>query len=236
MCKGFVFILPEFYFTLEFDYQLVSEEELNAAELSKKNAADYANAQARKKEQKKKQIESSKAGQAASSSDQADFTKLDIRVGQITKAWYHEDADKLFCEEVDVGEAEGPREIASGLRQHYKLEEFSTMKVLVVCNLKASKIVGFSSNGMVLAAKSEDGKSVELVKPPNDAKVGERVFVEGLDGEAFSPAQVKKKKVMEAVAAKLRTGENGVAKWDGKDIMTAAGACAAATLVGAAIS
>ena len=26
-------------------------------------------------------------------------------------------------------------------------------KVLVVCNLKAAKIVGFSSNGMVLAAK-----------------------------------------------------------------------------------
>ncbi len=68
------------------------------------------------------------------------------------KVWHHPDADKLFCEEIDVGE-ESPRQIASGLRQHYSLEEMQDRKVLVVCNLKPAKIVGFESNGMVLAAK-----------------------------------------------------------------------------------
>jgi len=217
--------------------KLVSEEELDAADLAQKKAADYAEAQARKKEQKKKQAESSMAGQAAAAaSDQPDFTKLDIRVGQITKAWYHEEADKLFCEEIDVGEAEGPRQIASGLRNFYSLEDFATKKVLVVCNLKASKIVGFNSNGMVLAAKSADGSTVELIEPPKDAQVGERVFVEGCSGEPFSSAQVKKKKVMESVAAKLQTGAGGVAQWEGKNLMTSAGPCSAATLVGAPIS
>lgn len=67
--------------------------------------------------------------------------------------WHHPEADKLFCEEIDVGEEGGPRQIASGLRDHYTLEEMQDRKVLVVCNLKAAKIVGFSSNGMVLAAK-----------------------------------------------------------------------------------
>jgi methionine--tRNA ligase beta chain len=68
------------------------------------------------------------------------------------KVWNHPDADKLFCEEINVGE-ENPRQIASGLRAHYSLEDMQDRKVLVVCNLKSSKIVGFVSEGMVLAAK-----------------------------------------------------------------------------------
>ena len=138
-------------------------------------------------------------------------------------------------------------------------------KVLVVCNLKAAKIVGFNSNGMILAAKvrlyveirvdhnktvclqlpnlttiirqkSDDGKQVELVSPPADAPVGERIFVDGLSGEPLSSAQVKKKKIWEAVAKGLRTVENGVATWDGREIVTSAGACSALSLVGAHIS
>jgi len=43
---------------------------------------------------------------------------VDIRVGKIVKAWPHPDSEKLWCEEVDIGEAK-PRQIASGLRKHY---------------------------------------------------------------------------------------------------------------------
>ena len=32
------------------------------------------------------------------------FTQVDIRVGQIVKVWEHEGSDKLFCEEIDIGE------------------------------------------------------------------------------------------------------------------------------------
>ena len=69
------------------------------------------------------------------------------------QVWHHPDADKLFCEEIELGEEGGPRQIASGLREHYTLEEMQDKKVLVVANLKAANIVGFKSNGMVLAAK-----------------------------------------------------------------------------------
>lgn len=31
-------------------------------------------------------------------------SKLDVRVGVIVKAWEHPDSDKLFCEEIDLGE------------------------------------------------------------------------------------------------------------------------------------
>lgn len=217
--------------------KILSKDEISKAEASKKKADDYAKAKKAKQEKKKKEAAASKAGQAKSAGDanQCDFTKVDIRVGQITKVWNHEEADKLFCEEIDVGEPE-KRQIASGLREHYTLEQMEGRKVLVVCNLKAAKIVGFVSNGMVLAAKEEGGKGVELVDPPADAVIGERVFIDGATGEPLSSSQIKKKKVWEAVAKKLSTGEGCVAMWDGKPIKTSNGVCTVPSLVGAPIS
>jgi aminoacyl tRNA synthase complex-interacting multifunctional protein 1 len=69
------------------------------------------------------------------SSDQPEICKLEFKVGLITKVWVHPDADKLYCEEIDVGETE-PRLIASGLRKHYSLEEMLGSRVIVVANLK----------------------------------------------------------------------------------------------------
>lgn len=206
----------------------------NAASSSKKKES-YEEAQRRKKEAKAKQSAAGKKGQQEDS-DQPEFTKVDIRVGKIVKVWNHASADKLFCEEIDVGEETGPREIASGLREHYSLEDMQDRLVLVVCNLKAAKIVGFSSNGMVLAAKAEDGSKVELVTPPEGSKIGERVFIEGLTGEPLTSAQMKKKKTWDIVAKELKTGEGGNATWQGKTIQTSAGLCKVATLVGAPIS
>ena len=135
------------------DFQALSEEEKKDKKgASAKKKESYEEAQRRKKEKKAQAIASAKKGQGADS-DQPEFTKMEIRVGKIVKVWNHESADKLFCEQIDLGEEGGPREIASGLREHYTLEEMQDKLVLVVCNLKASKIVGFVSNGMVLAAK-----------------------------------------------------------------------------------
>merc|ERR1712194_570220 len=144
------------------------------------------------------------------------------RVGQITKVWHHGEADKLFCEEIDVGEEGGPRQIASGLRGHYTLEEMQGRKVLVVCNLKSAKMQGFASSGMVLAAKSEDNSKVELIAPPDDAPIGERVALEGVD-ETFEPQtanQAAKKKTWKKVAEELKTIDGGIATWQGKNIIT----------------
>ena len=216
----------------------------NAAAAPKKES--HAEAQARKKEAKAKQIAASKAKQAADAvggddnddTNQSDFSKMDIRVGKIVKVWYHEGADKLFCEQIDVGDAEGPREIASGLRQHYTLEEMQDRLVLVVCNLKPAKIVGFMSNGMVLAAKAEDGSKVELIDVPENSVIGERVSIEGMEGagEPYTSTQVKKKKVWETVSSKLKTSGDTIATWDGQVIRTSIGPCKAATLTDAPIA
>lgn len=205
----------------------VSEEEKAGANKKKESLEEL---QRKKREAKAKKIAASQQGQDDS---QPDFTKLDIRVGQIVRVWHHDTADKLFCEEINVGE-DAPREIASGLREHYSLAEMENKKVLVVCNLKAVKIQGFVSNGMVLAAKG-DG-ATELIEPPADAAVGERVTFEGATGEPVSSSQVKKKKIWEAVSTQLKTTTGGVATWDGKQITTTSGVCKAKSLEGVPIS
>ena len=67
---------------------------------------------------------------------------------------------------------------------------------------------------MVLCANAADGGKVELICPPENAKVGERIFLPNIDGPPATPAQVKNKKMWEAVAPHLVTDDNCVATFD----------------------
>ena len=168
--------------------------------------------------------------------EQPAVTKLEFKVGVITKVWHHPDADKLFCEEIDCGEGE-PRQIASGLREHYTLEQMQGQRLLVVANLKAKNLKGFKSHGMVLCAaapKPGGGELVEFVEPPAGAPLGEVVAYEGLDPgfQPVSAAQVEKKKVFEEVMPGLATNAAFEGTWEGHRFMTTAGACKAKTIVG----
>lgn len=157
-------------------------------------------------------------------SDEIDVSKLDIRVGVIKKAWAHEEADKLFCEEIDIGEGE-PRLIASGLRAHYNVEDLEGQRVLVLANLKSRNLVGFPSHGMVMCASS--GDKVEFVEPPADAAIGERVTVAGYDGEPATENQILKKKMLDAIFPDLKTNSQGIACYKGIPFSTTAGVCKA---------
>jgi len=157
------------------------------------------------------------------------ITALDIRVGRINKVWEHEEADKLFCEEIDVGEDE-PRLIASGLKPYLKTEDLDGRLCLVLCNLKARKLVGFPSHGMVLCASNSDHTKVRLVAPPVDAVVGERITVpdfdfEGEEGTPYKENKVGKKKIFEKLAPHLLTNKYGVPEFLGRPFMTSGGIC-----------
>jgi len=158
-----------------------------------------------------------------------DISKIDLRVGVITKAWDHPEGDKLFCEEIDIGEPSGPRQIASGLRAHYDLDDLVGQRVVVMANLKTRKLMGFPSQGMVVCAaqEDEDGGKVEFIEPPLGAKVGERIMVEGFDGEPATENQVLKKKMLNVIFPDLVTDANGVATYKGVALATSAGQCVA---------
>ena len=155
-----------------------------------------------------------------------DVSKLDIRVGVIQEAWEHEEADKLFCEKIDIGEEE-PRQIASGLRAYYKTEALVGRRVCVLANLKKRKLLGFPSHGMVLCASTEDGSSVVFVDPPADAAIGERVMCEGFDGEPATENQIGKKKILDKVFPDLQTDGSGVATFKGVPLTAGSGSCVA---------
>ena len=164
------------------------------------------------------------------------ISALDIRVGRITKVWEHPEADKLYCEEIDVGEGE-PRQVASGLRPYMNPEDMEGRMVLVLCNLKERKMVGFPSHGMVLCASNADHTDVKFVNPPVDAKVGERVTVpdfdfEGEEGEPFAENKIGKKKVFEKLAPFLVTNKYGVPEFLGRPFLTSAGVCTSAIIEG----
>lgn len=179
------------------------------------------------------------AKKAEPPADQPDICKLEFKVGVITKVWLHETADKLYCEEIDVAEEEGPRQIASGLRPHFTLEQMQGQRLLVVANLKKRNLLGFKSHGMVLCAaqtKDDGTEQVEFVEPPEGAKIGELVQFEGLPPTfPVSASQVDKKKVFQACAEGMMTSEEGVATWNGHAFMTSAGPCKAKTIKGGAM-
>lgn len=201
------------------------------------SAADSESTSEKPKKQKKKK----KQQQQQPAPMVLDVSKLDVRVGEIQKCWEHPEADKLYCEEIDLGEESGPRSIASGLRAHYSVEEMVGKKVLVLANLKSRKLVGFPSHGMVLCAceEKEDGSGkVEFVVPPSDAVIGERVLCEGFDdGEPATENQVVKKKILQAVLPELAVNDRGIATYRGEiPLRTTAGPCVAESLKNAPIS
>lgn len=191
----------------------------------KKAAAEKrAKAKAEKAAKKAKQPKAKQQQQQAPA--ELDISALDIRVGKIMKAWNHESAEKLYCEEVDVGE-DKPRQIASGLRPFYELQDMQNRTVLVLCNLKARNLVGFPSHGMVMCASNDDHTKVEFAVPPEGAKIGERVMFEGHDGEPEAENRVAKKKVFEKLAPDLKTDADGIVIWKGAKSSTSAGPCKA---------
>jgi aminoacyl tRNA synthase complex-interacting multifunctional protein 1 len=194
--------------------------------------------QAPKKKKKPQPAPKKKKGNAPTA-PQPLFTKLDLRVGVITKVWTHPTADKLWCEEVDVGE-EAPRQICSGLRDWYSEEGMMGRRLIAVCNLKPRNLVGFKSHGMVLCAKGKNAAGedmIEFVGPPDGAVPGERIGLEGLEMvDPISPAQVNKQKIWEAIQPKFSTGPGGVALFEGTPMTTSAGHLVAPTVFGGEIS
>ena len=96
----------------------------------------------------------------------------------------------MYKETISLGEEED-RTVVSGLVKHITLEEFIGKKVLVLANLKPAKMRGVVSSGMVLCASLPDG--LEVLSPPDSARIGERLFVDGEAGGPDSQMNPKKK-------------------------------------------
>ena len=98
-----------------------------------------------------------------------DFSKMDIRVGQVMAAEKVEKADKLLKLTVNTGL--DTRTVVSGIAEHYSPEEVVGKKVSILMNLAPRKIRGVESQGMILMAEDEEGK-LSFVAPTKEMEAG----------------------------------------------------------------
>jgi methionyl-tRNA synthetase len=86
-----------------------------------------------------------------------DFSKLDLRVGQVLSCGFVEGSDKLLRFELDAGEL-GKRQIFSGIRASYgEPEKLVGRKVVFIANLAPRKMRFGVSEGMILSAGFDGG-------------------------------------------------------------------------------
>ncbi|KAH0750804.1 hypothetical protein KY290_030036 [Solanum tuberosum] len=148
---------------------------------------------------------------------------LKLQIGHIKKAWKHPSAESLLVEEIDVGEAKC-RQVVSGLAKFCSPEQLTNRLVVLVTNMKPSKLRDITSEGMVLCASNEDHTVVEPLIAPEGAKVGECISFAGHDGKPEDVLNPKKKQ-FEKIAVNLFTDDKGVATFKGIPFMTSAGPC-----------
>lgn len=96
----------------------------------------------------------------------------------------------------------------SGLVRFVPVEAMLNRMVVLLCNLKPSKIRGVLSEAMVMCASSPD--NVEILEPPPNSVPGDLINVNG-----YTRTPDKVLKVFEEIATDLKTDENLQATYKG---------------------
>ena len=108
-----------------------------------------------------------------------DFTKVEIRIGEVKSVDLIEGADKLLRCMVDVGDMDGEgnpvyRQILSGIREYIEdPQSLIGKRFPYVVNLEPRTIRGYESEGMILAAKH--GETLALLEPTADIPPGTKL-------------------------------------------------------------
>ncbi|MES2614418.1 MAG: methionine--tRNA ligase [Bdellovibrionota bacterium] len=102
-----------------------------------------------------------------------DFAKVEMRVGAVISAELVEGSDKLLKLVVSLGEF-GCKQIFAGIRQWVKPEEIANRKVIIVANLAPRKMKFGTSEGMMLATDTVDGR-VSPIYLPEELKEGAKL-------------------------------------------------------------
>jgi tRNA-binding protein len=102
-----------------------------------------------------------------------DFARMEIRVGKITQVKRHDNADKLYIVQVDVGER--TLQTVTSLVPYYSEDELTGKTVVVLCNLQKAKMRGETSECMLLCAETDDGSESVLLMPERIMPAGVRI-------------------------------------------------------------
>jgi methionyl-tRNA synthetase len=99
-----------------------------------------------------------------------DFARVKLRVGRVLEAREHPNADKLLVLQVDLGGER--RQLCAGIRGYYTPEQLVGKNIVVVSNLAPRMMRGQESQGMLLAAVTEDRGRLALITTDADLPPG----------------------------------------------------------------
>ena len=100
------------------------------------------------------------------------FFQTSLKIGTVVGAEEVAKSKKLLLLQVDIGEEEN-RQVVAGIKEWYSAEDILNTQVCVVANLKPAKLMGMKSEGMLLAAKDEDGLC--LIRPEKPKTNGTKI-------------------------------------------------------------
>ena len=100
------------------------------------------------------------------------FFQTTLKIGTIVEAEAVPKSAKLLKLQVDLGEGRN-RQILAGIKEYYSAEELIGTQACVVANLKPAKLMGMISEGMLMAARDENGLS--LIRPEASKKSGTKI-------------------------------------------------------------
>ena len=105
----------------------------------------------------------------------ADFEKLEIRVGRVTRAEPFPEARKPALKLwIDFGQGLGERKSSAQITEHYAPETLVGRQVMAVTNFPPRQIGPFRSEVLVLGVTDAAG-AVVLVAPDRDVPAGGRM-------------------------------------------------------------
>ncbi len=138
---------------------------------------------------------------------------LNLKVAEVLDAKRIPDADKLYVLQISLGNEK--RQIVAGMVPFYSEEEIIGKHIVVVSNIKKTKLRGFESDGMLLAG-SKDGKVI-LLEAPNSSS-GAEISVSGFLNNANKISFDDFKKVKLDVKYKQVWFNNKLLKTDKEDV------------------
>jgi len=98
-----------------------------------------------------------------------EFAKVQLKVAEVVACERHPNADKLLVLQLKVGEE--TRQVVSGISKFFEPEALVGRKVILVANLKAVKLRGVESHGMILAAADGEALGLLTVDMPSGTTV-----------------------------------------------------------------
>jgi methionyl-tRNA synthetase len=100
------------------------------------------------------------------------FFETSLKIGTIVEAEEVPKSKKLLKLQVDLGEGRN-RQILAGIKEFYNAVDLVGTQACVVANLKPAKLMGMISEGMLMAAKDENGLS--LIRPEAPKQIGTKI-------------------------------------------------------------